>query len=208
MEIFLKQIIFLKLTLSVLLLVLWWPEVLLTAIISSLSNPMEALKVERKIYGLDTAQKFLSGVKTEVRVDNYKGPFQSLLKSNREASSAKYSLSCLRYVFSAISLKKICLWGCVLFHSSSWPAEFCPSVSEFTAAILKDWPDMIIMVGLQLPSCKIQPVILWGSCGIWGIRVCFFLILFFLLLKVSFKKFPLIIVEDTLLPREFIQIVR
>lgn len=109
MEIFLKQIIFLKLTLSVLLLVLWWPEVLLTAIISSLSNPMEALKVERKIYGLDTAQKFLSGVKTEVRVDNYKGPFQSLLKSNREASSAKYSLSCLRYVFSAISLKKICL---------------------------------------------------------------------------------------------------
>lgn len=37
-EIFLKQLVFLKLTLSVLLLALRWPEVLLTAIIASLSN--------------------------------------------------------------------------------------------------------------------------------------------------------------------------
>ena len=63
MEILLKQPIFLKLTLSVQLLVVWWSEVSLTAIVSTPSNHMEAPKVEGKIYGLDTAQKFLASVK-------------------------------------------------------------------------------------------------------------------------------------------------
>lgn len=51
MEILLKQPIFLQLKLSVQLLVAWWPEVSLKAIVSTPSNHMEAPKVERTICG-------------------------------------------------------------------------------------------------------------------------------------------------------------
>ena len=65
MEILLKQPIFFKLTLSVQLLVVWWSEVFLRAIVSTLKSHgnTKGGEEKKKIYGLDKAQKFLAGIK-------------------------------------------------------------------------------------------------------------------------------------------------
>lgn len=109
----------------------------------------------------------------------------------------------------------ICLWDqvwilcefpplpLVFFLFASWLPEFSPSISEFAAAIPSDCSDTIIMVALQLPSCEIQPVILRGSCTVWGIWVgLFFPCSFPFIIKdfIFFFNFPLLLLKTLCYP--------